>query len=166
MALWSLWLGVVIFNKSYPDSVAKLAPHRLTKNHTEAMISSFGLWLALNLLKKMRGGGLLDQKPKLTYFKTTKGGLTRQFLEHPLLRGRHDKWWIDILNRFTRDASRAATEDPWQYKDAKSAALYRDTIIKDVSVDDHNMTSSPKAMYRVQLCGTRIQISNLQFSKT
>ena len=125
----------------------------------EAMISSFGSWLAKNPLKKMKGDEVLAPSTKLTYFKATKGALTCRFPEHPLLKNKDDTWWTDILARFNRDATRAAVEDPQQYQDAKSVPLYRDTTTTGVSVDDHNMMRSPDAMYRAQCRGKFIVIS-------
>ena len=121
-------------NKSYPDSVHKLTSFRLSENHMEVMISSFGSWLARNPLDKIKGTGVLDPSTKLVYFKATKGALKKRFPDHPLLKNKDDTWWTDILARFNRDATRAAVEDPQQYQDAKSVPLYRDTTTTGVSV--------------------------------
>ena len=146
-------------NKSYPDSVHKLTSFRLSENHMEVMISSFGSWLARNPLDKIKGTGKLDPNTKLVYFKATKVALKKRFPDHPLLKNKDDTWWTDILARFNREAARASIENPEQYADAKSVPLYRDTTTTGISVDDHNMMRSPDAMYRAQCRGKFIVIS-------
>ena len=79
-------------------------------------------------------------------------GLACLFPHHSLLTGRDDKWWLDTLDRFTRDAERTAQKDHAHYKDIKSSALYRDTS-KELPMDDLNSMNSPEAMYRTQYRG-------------
>ena len=91
-------------NKSCPKSLEELTPEHLTEDHMVTFVSTFGSWFASNQLDKLHGSGVLFPQSKVTYFKSVKKGLARLFPHHSLLTGRDDKWWLDILERFTRDA--------------------------------------------------------------
>ena len=116
----------------------------------------FCQFFANNTLNKLVGKGLLEPTSKKTYFKAVKGGLAKQFPEHPLLQvGAGNTWWIEILHRFNRDAHRASLKDDLQYNKVKSAGLYRDTST-DLHVDEINPMSSSNAMYRAKDRGESI----------
>ena len=141
-----LGMDLISHNKIYPTSLDKLTPSHVTEDHMIAFVSTFGSWFACNPLEKLHGTGLLYPTSKITYFKSVKKGLARLFPHHSLLSGRDDKWWLDIVDRFTRDANSFAQKDHNQFKDIKSSPLYRDTS-KELPMDDLNAMNSPEAMY-------------------
>jgi len=135
---------VISPNKSYPNSLTHLTMDNIHGDHLIPFVSSFASFFANNALNKMVGKGLLEPTSKKTYFKAVKGGLAKRSPKHPLLQvGADNTWWIKILNRFNRDAQRAALKDLSQYNQVKSAGLYRDTST-DLHIDEINPMSSPQ----------------------
>ena len=119
---------LISYNKSYPESLDSVTYEHLHEDHLVPFVSTFASWMASNELPKLRGVGNLNKGSKETYFKAVKQGLARRYPLHPLLRhGADSKWWIDILDRFSRDSHNSTLKDFSQFNAVKSVGLYQYT---------------------------------------
>lgn len=152
---YSLGPDFVHPNIFWPTPLDDLTLKHIKGDHVITFCTQFGAWFARNQFLA-QGRGLtkkLEPSSKLTHFKTLKMLLSKKIRGHPYLTSTQDKWWTDIVTRFSSKNTSASIQDPAVFEERQLEPLYRDITSKILDLGEINMANAPDGLIRSKYRG-------------